>query len=35
MEWPGVGDWIAVVAFIVTISFIAAIIETWWEERKR
>jgi len=35
MELPSAGEWIALAAFLVTGCIIAAIIETWWEQRKR
>jgi len=35
MQWPSAGEWIAIIAIMVTISFIAGIVDTWWEERKR
>ena len=35
MQWPSAGEWILLVAIIVTVSFIGVIVSTWWEERKR
>ncbi|MBA7608682.1 hypothetical protein ES703_15863 [subsurface metagenome] len=35
MQWPSAGEWIAIIAIIVTVSLIAGIVVTWREERKR
>ena len=35
MQWPSAGEWILLIAIIVVISFVAGIVDTWWEERKR
>jgi len=35
MQWPSAGEWVAIIAIIVTAGLIAGIVVAWREEKKR